>query len=244
MLAKTRPYFLLAFVALASWGQARAQVQANPSSGSSFGDAESSAYSGRANLASLRANGIANPVQPFLGNCCAISFVSPSGAPEIKPPFAPGYRHHRDDDNAPAPIVVPVYIPYAIGYEPDEIEAGKETAADESTLAYGPGQVVRDQSGPASDDASSAPPASDAETAAVEPPEPVVPQPATELVYKDGHHAKVVNYAILGDALFDFDNEHTSKIPLADLDLAATEKVNDAAGVDFKLPASMITSAP
>jgi hypothetical protein len=145
------------------------------------------------------------------------------------------------------PIAVPVYIPYAIGYEPDEYEsAPEEMAADatESTYAHGPGQVERDRSGPVSDDAYSGPPADEDQTEAAEPPEPVTPQPATVLVYKDGHHAQVVNYAILGDALFDFDDEHTRKILLADLDLTATEKANDAVGVDFKLPTSTIGNAP
>jgi len=243
MLAKTRPYFLLAFLALTACVPVGARAQDRPSSFTSFGIEGNADASGRTSLASLGRNGFPNALQPFLGNCCVISFLAPPLASEIKPPFAPEYGRHQDDaDDALMPIVVPVYIPYAIGYEPDEIaDAQEETAPDESTLAYGPGQVAGNQSGP-SDDAYRGPAMND--EAAAELPEPVDPQPATVLVYKDGHRAKVVNYAILGDALFDFDDEHTSKIPLADLDLPATEKANDAAGVDFKLPASMIGSAP
>jgi hypothetical protein len=247
MLAKTRPYFLLAFfLALTASVPVVAQVPSGPSSATSFGIAGNPVSSGRGDLASLGPNGFANALQPFLGNCCAISFLSPPLPSEIKPPFAPEYGRHRRDDDALMPIAVPVYIPYAIGYEPDEREgAPEEMAAGESTFAYGPGQVASNQSGPASDDAYSGSPADDEEAAVAEQPaEPVVPQPATVLVYKDGHHAAVVNYAILGDALFDFDDEHTRKILLADLDLAATEKANDAAGVDFKLPVSTVGNAP
>ena len=246
MLGKTRPYFLLAFLlALTLCVPVAAQVPGSSSSATSFGIAGNPAASGRANLASFGPDGFASALQPFLGNCCAISFLSPSLVSEIKPPFAPEYGHRRRDDDSLMPIAVPVYIPYAIGYEPDESEgAPEETAAGESTLAYGPGQVESKSSGPVSDDSYSGSPASDEAAEATGPPEPVTPQPATVLVYKDGHHAQVVNYAILGDALFDFDDEHTSKIPLADLDLAATEKANDAAGVDFKLPASAIRTAP
>jgi hypothetical protein len=45
------------------------------------------------------------------------------------------------------------------------------------------------------------------------------------------------------DALFEFVEEHTRKIPLADLDLAATAKANDALGVEFKLPPDSETNS-
>ena len=62
-------------------------------------------------------------------------------------------------------------------------------------------------------------------------------QPSTVLVFKDGHQADVLNYAIVGDALFDLGDGRTKKILLADLDLAATRKANDDRGVDFQVPA-------
>ena len=81
------------------------------------------------------------------------------------------------------------------------------------------------------------------EPSVVEPPvvepqivEPVKAQPATVLVFTDGHRSDVVNYAIIGDTLFDFAEGRTRKVPLADLDLAATRKANDDQGVEFKLP--------
>ncbi len=63
-------------------------------------------------------------------------------------------------------------------------------------------------------------------------------QPSTVLVFRDGHQSDVVNYAIVGDTLFDFGAGRTRKILLADLDLTATQKANDDRGVDFQVPAS------
>jgi hypothetical protein len=63
-----------------------------------------------------------------------------------------------------------------------------------------------------------------------------VAQPTTVLVFKDGHRSEVVNYAIVGDTLFDFAEDRARKILLADLDLAATREANDDRGVEFKLP--------
>ena len=65
---------------------------------------------------------------------------------------------------------------------------------------------------------------------------PAKDQPATVLVFRDGHSAEVRNYAIVGDTLFDFSTDRRKKIALADLDLVATQKQNEDRGVDFRLP--------
>ena len=64
----------------------------------------------------------------------------------------------------------------------------------------------------------------------------VVPQASTMLVFRDGHQSELQNYAIVGDTIFDLTENRSHKIPIADLDLAATRKANDARGVDFQLP--------
>lgn len=66
-----------------------------------------------------------------------------------------------------------------------------------------------------------------------------VPAPleATVLVFRDGHHQEVTNYAIMGQTLYVFGNR-TQKIGLGDIDLPATIKLNDDRGVDFHLPAA------
>ena len=185
-------------------------------------------------------------LQEFLGNCCKNTFLprKPS-PPKVTPPLAPNSRHLWSPDDPLIPVAIPVYIPYAIGYEPDESDLGEETGEEGGDSAptrsrLEPQQLVNYDSysefpADESDDEAETPPP---------PEEPVVTQPATVLVYRDGHRAEVVNYAILGDALFDFDDERTRKIPLTDLDLTATAKANDLRGVDFKLPASYVRSTP
>jgi hypothetical protein len=61
-------------------------------------------------------------------------------------------------------------------------------------------------------------------------------EPATVLVFKDGHHQDVSSYAISGEVIYDLGHGRARKILLADLDLAATIKLNDQLGNDFRLP--------
>jgi hypothetical protein len=60
--------------------------------------------------------------------------------------------------------------------------------------------------------------------------------PATVLVFRDQRKEEVQNYAIVGQTLWNFAPQRTEKIPLAQLDLPATTKANDARGLSFKLP--------
>lgn len=66
--------------------------------------------------------------------------------------------------------------------------------------------------------------------------DPIIPP--TILVFRDQHKQEIQNYAIVGQTLWSFAPQRTQKIPLADLDLVATAKVNDDRGVTFRLPAS------
>jgi hypothetical protein len=62
-------------------------------------------------------------------------------------------------------------------------------------------------------------------------------EPETALVFRDQHVEEVRNYAISGGTLWVL-NDHQSgkKIPLTQLDLDATVKMNDDRGVDFQVP--------
>ena len=62
--------------------------------------------------------------------------------------------------------------------------------------------------------------------------------PAALLVYRDGRQVEVQNFAILGKTLWVFSGPRTQQIPLADLDLAATQRANGEQGVDFHAPAT------
>ena len=71
----------------------------------------------------------------------------------------------------------------------------------------------------------------------VAPPAREEPLVMTTLVYRDGHKAEVLNYAIVGSNLVDLSKGSLlKKIPLASLDLEATRRENEENGVDFHLP--------
>ena len=61
------------------------------------------------------------------------------------------------------------------------------------------------------------------------------PGDPTVLVFRNGKRQEVSSYAIMGDALYVFD-EGRKKIALAELDIPATTKANDERGVEFRLP--------
>jgi len=61
-------------------------------------------------------------------------------------------------------------------------------------------------------------------------------EPATALVFRDKHVEEVRNYAISGGTLWVLNESASKKIPLAQLDLDATVKMNDDRGVDFQVP--------
>ncbi|MGC1785099.1 MAG: hypothetical protein WA718_00050 [Terriglobales bacterium] len=61
-------------------------------------------------------------------------------------------------------------------------------------------------------------------------------EPATALVFRDQHVEEVHNYAIAGGTLWILNDKAAKKIPLAQLDIPATVKMNDDRGVDFQVP--------
>lgn len=66
---------------------------------------------------------------------------------------------------------------------------------------------------------------------------PSVPeQPATVLVFRDGHQLEITNYAIQSGTIFNMSDNGPRKIALADLDVDKTVKANDERGVDFTVP--------
>ena len=57
----------------------------------------------------------------------------------------------------------------------------------------------------------------------------------TILVFRDGHRSEVRNYAIVGQTLWVFTQQRARKIPVSDLDVEATKKVNAGRGVEVPL---------
>jgi hypothetical protein len=60
--------------------------------------------------------------------------------------------------------------------------------------------------------------------------------PKTTLVFADQHSEEISNYAVIGQTLWIFSEERARKIPLAALDIPATQKANDENGIDFRVP--------
>jgi hypothetical protein len=60
--------------------------------------------------------------------------------------------------------------------------------------------------------------------------------PPTVLVFRDHHQQEIQNYAIVGQTLWVLGSTRNQKVPLAELDLPATEKANDDRGVTFQPP--------
>jgi hypothetical protein len=62
------------------------------------------------------------------------------------------------------------------------------------------------------------------------------PRQATVLVFRDQRREEVQNYAIVGQTLWIFSPRRTEKIPLVEIDLAASAKDNEDRGVEFRVP--------
>lgn len=216
MLASMRSCFLFFFVAafsVAAFLPVQAQVNGVAPSVTSMG------FGGRA----------INGVPPSVTSIGFGSNWSTFGSANFFLPANPnpargsGRRHRRHrNDGSLVGVIEPAYAPYAPDPNDDGLDPDLGKSSPPSSFAK-----------PA-DDRDSAPQA-DAQME-----EPVAPQPSTVLVFKDGHQSDVLNYAIVGDTLFDFAAGRTHKILLADLDLKATQKANDDRGVDFQIPPAPI----
>lgn len=143
------------------------------------------------------------------------------------------HRHHHDHPGkASAPVAYGYAIPYAY---PIDTGTPDENADTDDDADYQGGPTVFDRRGSGAD--SYIPPVETVPTPhADQLAEDTAPQPATLLVFKDGHQLELGNYAIIGAILFDLTPGHSRKIALADLDLEATRKQNDDRGVSFQLP--------
>jgi hypothetical protein len=58
----------------------------------------------------------------------------------------------------------------------------------------------------------------------------------TLLVFKDGHKVEATNYAIVGQSLWIYTEQDSKRVPLSDLDVAATKNANSDRGVTFQVP--------
>jgi hypothetical protein len=222
MLAGMRSCFLLFFFLafyVAAGSPVHAQVNGVAPSVTSMGFGGNNAPRGiRPSVTSLGPNGYAS-TSIFGGS----NFFLPAN---LNPPSSSAHHNHKGKDHDknradfPVGVIEPVYVPFAVPYAQ---EADDDDSPDDYVHAPGVWDV----------DAFSKY-SIDRDSLAFE--DPVAAQPSTVLVFKDGHQFDVLNYAIVGDTLFDFADGRTKKILLADLDLPATRKANDDNGVDFQIP--------
>ncbi len=119
------------------------------------------------------------------------------------------------------------YYPYGFGYD-DGSASADNTAANNSTQQYETAQPVEPEPSVYRED--------------YEPAEtPQAPQVAgnespTTIVFKDGRPSEQIhNYALTPTMLYVLD-EQRRDIPLTLVDLAATERVNRSAGIEFQVP--------
>jgi hypothetical protein len=145
-----------------------------------------------------------------------------------------GHHHHRSQGAYAYPFFYAVPVPYGV----DSGAADNSADADDDDAEYQGGPTVFDRRGYGAE--SYVPPVADSSEDAAEGTSaasaPETPQPATLLVFKDGHTLELGNYAIIGANLFDLTPGHTRKVPLAEIDLEATQRQNDDRGVTFALP--------
>jgi hypothetical protein len=236
MLARMRPYFLFTGLLFLVAGTPRldAQIHGVPASVTSFGFGGSHSFTPgvAASVTSLGPNGFGGHAR--FGNCCFNPFFQ-SGSQS--PVFVRGHRSHRG-------FFPFAGVGYSVPYTQVVVVQPEEDTYDDEDGNYEGGPTIFDRRGSRSSrprarfvEPERAPAPQPAAVAA--PPEPVVAQPSTLLVFRDGHQTELQNYAIVGDTLFDLADNRSHKIQLADLDLPATRKANDARGVDFQVPATM-----
>lgn len=224
---------LLAFLVVTSL-LAHSQINGVPASVTSlgFGGSTNPAPGVRASVTSLGPNGYGNS-WPIIGSW-GVNFFLPQNS-DLG--VVSGHRHHRhtDGDYYPMGMSEPIYVP--VPYAVQAVDDTPDDTAEYTDYVRASNRRVPTSFDRRAVDADPGPRVGfSAKSAPPEPQEPVAAQPATVLVFKDGHHSDVLNYAIVGDTLFDFGSGRTKKILLADLDLPATRKLNDDRGVDFQIP--------
>jgi hypothetical protein len=174
-------------------------------------------------------------------------------------PFGPFYypdyfypdNYYYDSDldyTAPGPLDTPNHIRPAVAYQPP---APPPVPADSLILENHDGRWVRIPTGGQLVNAAIPPIAAAdpsptsktygtaAKTTETEPASP--PLPPAVLVFRDGHTEEVQKYMIQGSDLYvtsaySTTGTWTKKIPLADLDIPASLKVNKDRGTKFNLP--------
>lgn len=184
---------------------------------------------------------VTGPVRPSTGTVPNVNSLVPT---RVAPSSSAGTHHHRHNA-AYGPVWYAVPVPYPV--DGSGSNYASDSPDDNDSDSYQGGPTVFDRRGDGAD--SYVPPVDDVASAhsvrrgedtsegrSDDP--PADPPQLTLLVFKDGHKLEVTNYAIIGAMLFDMTPGHARKVPVADLDLEATQQRNEERGVTFQLPMS------
>jgi hypothetical protein len=156
-------------------------------------------------------------------------------------PTYPGARRHRRPYTSPYRTGIGYGVPVWPGW------IGPNYLGDGDAYGYDDSQSSPDSGGGgyAAPPEDQGPPPYPATYSGPTQPSPEQPSPssatdsaeAVTLVYKDGRPPEQIHNYILTATTLYVGDQHRRDIPVDQLDLAATEKVNRDAGVDFHLPA-------
>ena len=158
-------------------------------------------------------------------------------------------RHHHRLNGTFIGGAYPVYVPVPVATLP-YLDSSADESADEAE-ADRPAATVFERGyrrnaeqyphpGDDADDYASQPASHEdgqpRETTQASESKSVQAQPASVLIFKDGHRLELQNYAIVGDTLYDFTPGHQRRIALSQIDLKATSDANESAGIEFQVP--------
>jgi hypothetical protein len=152
--------------------------------------------------------------------------------------YDPSYASGYDNSGAPADQSYSPYLPPDPYETPDPGEGYGAGSGSAYGQAYGPGYGSGYAPGPGAQSASRPP------YQAFPGQNPPLPRPVSvpanqqtvTLVFKDHRpNQQIHNYLLNGTMLSVWD-QHPREIPVDQIDVPATEKLNNAAGVDFHLP--------
>jgi hypothetical protein len=154
------------------------------------------------------------------------------GSLYLPPYYYPAYDYpaydYEEEPVAPPPPVPPVVVVQSAA-----TPVPAASPAESVVLENRDGQWVRvSNTGPL--------PGAQSAAGVKEPATPPTPKP-TVLVFRDGHNEEFERYMITGNFIFANTNywstgSWTRKIPITDLDLPATQKINQERGGTFSLP--------
>ncbi len=235
MLARMRSCFLLVSLVFlfATAPYLVAQIHGVPASVTSFGFGGSHSFAPGvpASVTSLGPNGFGGGHARF-GNCCFAPVFHNGSQSSF---FNRGRHFHHNFFGSAMP-----FYGYSVPYTQVVVVQPDAGYGDEDEENYEGGPTIFDRRGSRRPtrvvEVEREPAPVVQPVVAAELPAPVVPQPNTVIVFRDGHQAELQNYAIVGDTIFDFTDNLSHKIQLGDIDLSATHKANDARGVDFQIP--------